>query len=332
MNFSLSPGKARGLQQIAGTSGTFTMAAMDHRGSLEHGLCPAPGTTTLHDCFSDMVEFKLDLCRALGPIASAVLLDPIYGAAQAIGAGILPKSTGLLVSVEATGYEGGKTARVTKVLDGWGVEKIKRLGASAVKMLVYFRPDSGELAKSQLATVAGVAEDCLKYDIPFLVEPVGYALEGESAADYAANKTRIVVETARLMTKLPIDILKAEFPADALVTDERTLLGACHELDGASQKPWVLLSAGADYPVFKRQVEIACRSGASGFLAGRAIWQEAVQMTALAARRQFLATTAARRLKELMEIAERSATPWHKRAGLAPDRLLEIDEEWHRRY
>jgi tagatose 1,6-diphosphate aldolase len=329
MNVSLNIGKIRGLQQIAEDRGVFTMAAMDHRGSLEHGLCPLPGT----GCYEDMVEFKLELCAALAPLSSAVLLDPIYGAAQAVARAALPRGTGLLVSVEATGYEGGKTARITKILEDWGVDKIKRLGADAVKMLVYFRPDSGELAKTQLATVEKVAGDCLKYDIPFLVEPVGYPLEGESAADFSAKKTSIVVETARLMTALPIDVLKAEFPVDmTLVADEDSMLRACRELDAASQKPWVILSAGAEYEIFRREVDIACRSGASGFLAGRAIWQEAVAMNDRPKRIRFLETVAAGRLKEIAGIAERYGRPWYQKQGLAPDNLAAVDDEWHRRY
>jgi tagatose 1,6-diphosphate aldolase len=280
-----------------------------------------------------MVEFKLELCTALAPLSSAVLLDPIYGAAQAVARATLPRGTGLLVSVEATGYDGGKTARITKIPEDWGVDKIKRLGADAVKMLVYFRPDSGALAKTQLATVEQVAGDCLKFDIPFLVEPVGYPLEGESAADFAAKKTGIVVETARLMTALPIDVLKAEFPADMnLVSDEDSLLSACRELDTAARKPWVILSAGAEYEVFRREVELACRAGASGFLAGRAIWQEAVAMEDRAERIRFLDTVAAARLKEIAGIAERHGRPWYEKLGLAPGNLAAVDDEWHRRY
>jgi len=329
MNFSLSIGKARGLHQISRENGLFTMAAMDHRGSLEHGLCPAPGT----GCYEDMVDFKIDLCGALAKHASAVLLDPVYGAAQAIGRSALPRNTGLLVSIESTGYEGDKTARVTRVLEGWSVEKIKRLGASAVKMLVYFRPDSGKLARSQLATVGEVAESCLKYDIPFLVEPVSYALEGESAAELAEKKPGIVVETARLMTGLPIDVLKAEFPAAMTTeTDDGELLDTCRALDAASAKPWVILSAGAEYNVFRRQVELACRAGASGFLAGRAIWQEAVAMTDREERNQYLKTVAVRRLKEISAIADTWGRPWYRKLGLDAENLVKVDPNWYRDY
>jgi len=329
MNFSLNIGKLRGLQYIAGANGIMAMAAMDHRGSLEGSFCPAQDV----DCYRVMVDFKLDLCAALAPHATAVLLDPVYGAAQAVAAGALPRGTGLLVSVEATGYKGKKTARVTRVLDGWNVEKIKRLGASAVKMLVYFRPDSGGLAEAQLSTVERVAGDCLRYDIPFLVEPVSYPLDGESIADFAAKKTGIVIETARLMTALPIDVLKAEFPADmSIVKKESDLLETCRALDAASTKPWVILSAGAEYAAFRRQVELACRAGASGFLGGRAVWQEAVAIADREKRREFLINVAAERLKELAEIASRLGCPWYQKLGLAPNNLAEVKPGWYRRY
>lgn len=305
------------------------MAAMDHRGSLEHELCTPSG----QGCYGDMVDFKMDLCAVLAPHASAVLLDPIYGAAQAISRDVLPKSTGLLVSIEATGYQGDKTARRSRILDGWGVEKIKRLGASAVKMLIYFRPDSGDLAAEQLGLVAKTAAECQRQDIPFLVEPVSYPLQGESAAAFASKKTSIVVETARLMTTLPIDVLKAEFPADlSLTSDDGALTDACRLLDAAAGKPWVILSAGASYGVFRRQVEFACRAGASGFLAGRAIWQEAVTIADRDERRCFLETVAARRLMEISSIAETLGQPWYQKIGLAGDQLFDVNAEWYRNY
>ncbi|APV44631.1 tagatose-bisphosphate aldolase [Dehalogenimonas formicexedens] len=328
MNESLGIGKIRGLQQIAGSGGIFTMAALDHRGSLERGLCRVDGP----ECYAEMVEFKMELCRALAPFASAVLLDPIYGAAQAISSSVLPKGTGLLVSVEATGYEGQSTARVTRILEGWGVEKIKRMGASAVKMLVYFRPDTGRLAATQLSTVEKTAIECRNFDIPFLVEPVAYPLESETAADFHSRKTELVIETARVMTALPIDVLKAEFPADTASGSDDAMLEACRRLDEASAKPWVILSAGAEFEVFRKEVEIACKAGASGFLAGRALWQEAVAKETDDKRIKFLNTVAAGRLKEISLIAENSGRPWYRRLGLELGFLAAVDEGWHERY
>jgi len=285
--------------------------------------------------YQEMVERKLELCAALAPYASAVLLDPNYGAAQCIVSGALPGNTGLLVSIEATGYQSDPQGRITTLLDGWSVEKIKRMGASAVKILVYYRPDLAEVANKQLKTIEKVAQECLKHDLPFLVEPITYAAKGEDAEspEFAARKPGLVIETARQITSLPIDVLKAEFPANLKYeTDKAKLLGLCQQLDEASRMPWVILSAGVDYEALREQVEIACQAGASGFLAGRAIWQEAIQLGDRKERVKFLSTTVADRSKELAEIAAKYAVPWYRKLGLEAHQLAAISDNWHKSY
>lgn len=89
--------------------------------------------------YETMVDYKIDLCQVLAPHASAVLLDPVYGVRQAIATGALPGDTGFLVSLEDTEYESTNEGRITKLLPDWGVEQIKRLGASAAKLLLYYR-------------------------------------------------------------------------------------------------------------------------------------------------------------------------------------------------
>jgi tagatose 1,6-diphosphate aldolase len=328
----LSIGKIRGLQQIAGPDGVFTMCAMDHRGSLEHALC-APGRPG--DCPRDMTAFKLELCEILAPYASAVLLDPIYGVAQAIARNLIPKTTGILVSLEETGYQGDSQDRQTRLLEGWGVAELKRMGASAAKILVYYRPELAETAKKQLALVEAVALECQKFDIPFLVEPVAYPIRSEAgdAAAFAKIKGKVVIQTARDVTALPIDVLKAEFPGDlSQQKDEKELLRACSELDAASAVPWVILSAGTSFEPFLKEVEMACKCGASGFLAGRAVWQEAINITDAGERRRFLETSAVERLKRLTEIAARYAVPWYKKHGLSADGLADVTPEWYTSY
>lgn len=322
----LSIGKIRGLQQLANDRGIVTMCALDHRGSLVKMLTAGQGRE-LSD--QDIVDFKLDLCQELSPHASAILLDPIFGAAQAIEHGILPKSTGLLVSLEESGYSGEAEARVTKSLPDWNAKKIKKMGGAGAKLLLYFRPDV-EVAERQLATVAKLATDCLEADIPFVVEPVSYRV-GEAEAEaqnFARVKPELVIETAKQITSLPVDVLKAEFPADTeYEKDEGRLLELCHRLDKASQVPWVILSAGVGFEVFCRQVEIACRAGASGFLAGRALWQEATGIGSRKERLEFLETTVVERLAKLTGLANAYGTPWHAKLESAS-----VDAHWYRSY
>jgi tagatose 1,6-diphosphate aldolase len=327
---TLTIGKLRGLQQLATGDGIFAMCAMDHRGSLQHII----GEGIELD-YGEMVERKLELCAQLAPHASAVLLDPVFGAAQCIARGALPKNTGLMVSIEASGYIGGSEQRLTELLDGWNVAKIKRMGASAAKFLVYYRPDLIELANKLMDVVEMLGLQCQQHDLPFVVEPLSYPTgeEVRNPAHYASMKEQLVVKTARHITNLPIDILKSEFPGDLRYNkDKDSLADLCRQLDAASAVPWVVLSAAVDIETFCPEVEIACRGGASGFLGGRAIWQEAMHLDKAKERIKFLDTVGADRLKKLNEIAAKYATPWYKKLGLTGDKLAPAAEGWYREY
>jgi len=330
MNVSI--GKLRGLQQLADSKGMMTMCAIDHRGALKRALNKEHPETVN---YQDMVNFKLDLCQAVEPFASAILLDPEYGAGQAIAAGLIPGHKGLLVSAEKTGYTGERAARITELLPGWSVKKTKKIGASAVKLLIYFRPDVKDIASKQLDLVARLADQCIKEDIAFLVEPVTYPISQDegSSKKFAEIKPGLVIETARQVTSLPIDVLKAEFPADIkFEQDEGKLLKLCRELNNASMLPWVLLSAGVDFESFKKQVKIACKAGASGFLAGRALWQEGAQIRNRTERMSFFQNTAAPRLKELAELADSYGKPWYSRMRADNEKFTLVTEDWYQSY
>jgi len=322
----LSIGKTRGLQQLANGRGIMAMCALDHRGSLMKMLSAGQSQDA---GYQELVDFKLDLCRVVAPHATAILLDPIYGAAQAIAAGVIPKTTGLLVSLEKSGYSGEAEARVTDLLPEWDVKKIRKMGATAAKLLLYYRPDV-DVAPKQLNTVQKLAADCVTEDIPFVVEPVSYRVASKEAnsEDFAGVKPQLVIETAKQITALPVDVLKAEFPADLeYEKDKGRLSKLCHQLSEASQVPWVILSAGVNFELFHQEVELACRAGASGFLAGRALWQEATQIKSREERLNFLETTVVSRLESLTDLANAYGTPWYARLEAS-----EVDESWHRRY
>jgi tagatose 1,6-diphosphate aldolase len=327
---TLTVGKIRGLQKISDARGVFTMCAMDHRGSLEQKICAG---LTPETCRESMTDFKADLCRILSPYASAALLDPIFGAAQVISQGLLAQGTGLLVSLEETGYGGGPEERTTSLLPGWSVAKIKRMAADAVKLLVYYRPDLPETARLQKDLVLKVAGECRRYDLPCVVEAVSYLVGKEKSNPglFARRKPGLVIQTARDLTAMPIDVFKAEFPADLNIHSEAEAVEACRELNAACSKPWVILSAGADYETFAREVSLACRAGASGYLAGRAIWQEAIPMES-AARRGFLAATATARLKKIAAAARRYASPWQSKLNLDAGKLFDAGPDWYQEY
>lgn len=330
MSTALTYGKLRGLQEIANPQGLFTITALDHRGSLRKALNPQDPKSV---GYQDMVDFKLKLLAALAPHTSAILIDPIFGAAPALKAGRIAGGQGFLVSLEATGYDDSDGDRITTTAEGWGVEKIKRMGASAVKVLLYYNPGSKTAGQQEEYTRQAQA-DCAEHDIPLLVEPMTYHIvDGpkKGTAEFAKLKPGMVIETARRVSPLGIDVLKAEFPDDPdFEKDESEMARHCRELTEAAGIPWVLLSAGVDYETFRLQTTIACENGASGFLAGRAIWQEAPGLP-VKEQDEFLNTTAVERLNELTGIANRSGRPWTE---VYADRIagVEVAEGWQVRY
>ena len=318
-------GTRRGLEACSSARGTFAVLALDHRQNLRKELHPdAPETTT----YEEMVAFKRSVVRALAGTATGTLLDPEIGAAQCIADGSLPATAGLLVAIEATGYEGPPTARVSRVLPGWSVEQVKRMGAAAAKLLVYYHPDAANAA-DQERLVAEVAAACRAADLALFVEPLGFdpATGGKLAGE---ARRRCVVETARRLMALGGDVLKAEFPYDPGVTDEAAWVEACAELDAVSPVPWVLLSGGVDDATFERQVAVACRAGASGVLVGRSVWAPSATMPA-AERGAWLATVGRARLGRLVALVDGAGVPWHARRGtIAAARPP--GEGWYREY
>ena len=310
-------GARRGIAACASERGTFAVLALDHRQNLRKELRPEDPTSVTYD---EMVAFKRAVVRALAPVATGTLLDPEIGAAQCIADGSMPARAGLLVAIEATGYLGPSTARISRVLDGWSVEQAKRMGASAAKLLVYYHPDAANAA-DQERLLAEVAAACRDADLALFVEPLSFSLdEGEKLTGEA--RRRVVIETARRLTPIGGDVLKAEFPYDPSVSDRGRWRAACAELDAASGLPWVLLSGGVDEATFEAQVETACGAGASGVLVGRSVWAEAATMEPRA-RDDFLATTGRERLSRLVDLVDASGRPWHERpnrltAGPAP--------------
>ena len=71
---------------------------------------------------------------------------------------------------------------------------------------------------------------------------------------------------------------KLESPVKAADADGSAEVQAVFDERGRlAGRPWVMLSAGAGKPDFRRVLEHAFAAGASGFLAGRAIWLDAFQ-------------------------------------------------------
>ena len=305
-------GTLRGLDACASDKGTFSVLALDHRNNLRRALAPDDPDSVGYE---RLVGIKRAIVRAVAPVADGVLLDPDIGAGPVIFDGSLPASCGLMIAVEETGYEGPSTARTSRLIDGWSVSQIKRVGGDAVKLLLYYHPDA-ETAEAQERLLMEVAEYCADEDIPLFLETLGYSLDPDVSKLTDEARRDVVIRTARRLTALGGDVLKCEFPYDAGVTDQTLWQEACAELDEASAIPWVILSAGVDDATFEAQTKVACAAGASGVLVGRSVWKEGAHMEG-AERDRWLESVAVERMQRLVDIVESEATPWRERSPLA---------------
>ena len=301
---NISIGKLRGLQQCTSSQGTFTCLALDHRQNLRRALYPADPTQVSD---AELSRFKLEVTSSLAALSTAVLLDPEYSAAQAIAGRTLSGKTAFVVAVESTGYGGSPTARQSQILPGWSVEKAKRMGASMVKLLVYYHPDSSTATGIE-SFVREVAQECQRLDLGLMLEPLSYSLDPKLSLS-SMEKHRVVVETARRLVIPGVDVFKAEFPLDVHQdSNEKDWAEACADISAASLAPWIVLSAAVDYEIYVHQVEVACRAGASGCAVGRAVWQEAVGLDGNA-RLDFLRSTGRERLVHLADTCSELGKP-----------------------
>ena len=320
MPSTLTPGRYRGLKTCSlAEADAFGIIAFDQRGSYRKMMPP-------DSSYAQLVQVKSEIIGALSEDASAILTDPVYGLAPAMK--MSPKA-GLLLALEKSGYSGDSSYRKTELIPSWTVEKIRKTGASAVKLMVYYHPDSGDLADELEALIRKVVADCHTWDLPVFLEPMSYSLDAAVSKDsreFAQQRAAVVIETARRLSRTGADVLKMEFPLDIQFDQDKTAWrSACLALSEASAAPWVLLSAGVDFEQFKPQVEAACSAGASGFLAGRAIWKEAAVMSP-AERAAFLRDVARDRLRQLLQITA-DARPWTD--FYAPPEVAEL---WYERY
>src|SRR5262249_15917106 len=94
------------------------------------------------------------------------------------------------------------------------------------------------------------------------------------------------------------------------------------------------LSAGVDFPEYKRQVEMAMKAGASGILGGRAFWKEYFLQEGPQARDQFARGECLSRVRQIDEIVKAHAKPWFARYRLTPAAVqsMRATEHWHFRY
>ena len=285
-------GKNRGLARLADAGGHFCMVALDQRPPLFEAIARAKGIAKDQVEYADVTAAKRLLVEALSPHCSSMLFDPNFAVPAAID--VLPARCGLILTLEEHRVEETASGRKSRAIPDWSVDKIRAMGADAVKVLAWYRPDADPAVNEhQKRFVRDIGRDCARHDIPYVLELLVYPFLGSAnhTADYVEAPGKLpslVIESVREFAKpeYGVDLLKLESPlaanslpacdGGAAAKAAQREFDAIGEICRGRRIPWVLLSGGAAPDKFERVLDFAYAAGASGFLAGRTIWLDAV--------------------------------------------------------
>ena len=149
-----------------------------------------------------------------------------------------------------------------------------------------------------------VVADCTEVGIPSVIENLVYPFEGEDLS--GRRREDAIIEAARALNEIDCDLLKLEYPGSP---------EGCRRLAEVLDRPWAVLSAGVPFDDFTTVLRIAFdEGGASGFIAGRSVWREALPLTGNE-RQRFLTDVARPRLERLVAVATDRARPYTQLAG-----------------
>ncbi|MCP3853298.1 MAG: tagatose 1,6-diphosphate aldolase [Actinomycetia bacterium] len=321
----MKAGKLWGMRRLADGAGRFKMLAVDQRPPIKNLIAQRRDTDDAS--YEDVCAFKAMLVEELAPHASAALLDPHFALPAAIH--LASPGRGLLLTLEDSVFEETPTGRRSSPIDDWSVEKIKRAGGDAVKVLAWYRPDaSPDILEHQHELALTIGEACRRFDIPYVFELLVYPFPGAAAhtTDYVEDTAKraddVVASVAAFAgPEYGIDLFKLESPLPAgavpdRAEDDGSVQAVFDALGRAAGRPWVMLSAGATQPAFSRILEYAYAAGANGYLAGRAIWWDAGQaFPDLDAMRRRLRVDSVPYMEQLNRMTDEQATPWTDQPG-----------------
>ena len=313
----MQPGKLWGLRRLADDYGRFAMLALDQRPPVEKLLAERRQRSDVSA--ADLAAFKAVLIHNLAPAASAVLVDPVVTYSRLVDD--LDPHRGLLVSLDDAAFAADGLHDRGRVIDDWSVERIKRLGADGVKFLAWHRPDGNLEAQShQQRLVEEIGDQCRHFDIPFVLELL-LTPHSDGRLDAPLEHTELVIESVSVFSDpaFGIDLFQLQLPvlpadlSGAEVSDQA--IDAFRRLDMAADRPWVQMSTGVGFDVFRQALKLACEAGASGFLGGRSIWWDAGrQFPNLWRMNTSLRTEGLNRIRELTEVGNEFAVPWMEKA------------------
>nr|EJY2112756.1 sulfofructosephosphate aldolase [Salmonella enterica] len=255
------------IKDITRASGGFAMLAVDQREAMRLMFAAAGAKTPVAN--SVLTDFKVNAAKILSPYASAVLLDQQFCYRQAVEQNAVAKSCAMIVA--ADDFIPGNGIPVDNVVIDKKInaQAVKRDGAKALKLLVLWRSD--EDAQQRLDMVKEFNELCHSNGLLSIIEPV---VRPPRCGD-KFDREQAIIDAAKELGDSGADLYKVEMPLYGKGA-RSDLLTASQRLNGHINMPWVILSSGVDEKLLPRAVRVAMEAGASGFLAGRAVWSSVI--------------------------------------------------------
>lgn len=293
---AMTTAEKRGYQMICGDGRSMMVVAADQRGGMREVLAETPEA---RKAISDrrLGEVKAAIARDLAIHAGCILVDPLCALPWMVDDGLLPRGTALLVGLDASGFDTTPEGwRLSRLVPGVTARRVREMGATGGKIMVYLRPDAPAANAANIALLKAVIDDFRAEDLLLVTEFLTYALPGESADDYRAAFPGLIVAGSRICLDLGANLLKIPYPGTPEACAAVTAM--CGDV------PWAVLSAGVDHATFLGQVETAMASGASGVIAGRSLWKDCIHLddAEMSAR---LRDRAVPRLRELQAVIAR---------------------------
>ncbi len=239
----------------------------------------------------ELIQAVLDLMsQVAAEHITGLVIDPIYS----FSASKHSQQGGCLTRLNIVSDEFDPLSVPTLIPD-YGLEEIANNYSLAKFELLYHPQEDGALKKKQLT--AEIFDYCDYLDIHLLLKLQLYNREGGDylTDTFTEDQLTAVQELSRLT-----NFIALQYPAEAL-----SIATITAELD----IPWILINDNQNYETFKQQLRLCLENGASGFIAGTALWQDLGsfkqedQSPDIDKIEKFIETTFKDRVIELMRIA-----------------------------
>ena len=247
-------------------TGGFAMLALDQRESLRTMLAKRGARSD----DNALVTFKHTTVQLLAPLTSAVLLDRQFGLVD--GTPALPAGCALILAADELDQQRGGAVNGSDLDPLITPKLVESLGVAALKLLVVWRTGSGKNQRDDL--VARFLDLCRRAEVASVLEGVTRPPLGRDWRSPTEQQDAILAAATEFSSAQP-SLYKSELPGFGRLSAEELTSWAA-EISKVLSSPWVALSSGVKPEDFPAAVEAACRGGADGFLAGRAIWADSV--------------------------------------------------------